>query len=145
MVAVVLPNPNPRLRSSRPVDAPARGGSCRTGSGDAVRPGRSRADLRRSGPAQARSRRPGPQRHLWAILSTAVAGAAVLALAALPALDLSTSRVSGTYVVTEGDTIWSIASEMAPAGGAAGYAERLVEMNGSSVVAAGQVLELPAR
>ena len=51
----------------------------------------------------------------------------------------------GTHVVAEGETMWSIAVEHAPAGEASGYVERLVAANGSAVVVAGQELSLPAR
>lgn len=47
------------------------------------------------------------------------------------------------HVVATGETMWSIARDVAPAGEAATYVERLVEVNGASTVAPGQVLELP--
>jgi hypothetical protein len=55
------------------------------------------------------------------------------------------SATAGTHVVAEGDTMWSIAVEHAPAGEAAGYVERLVAANGGASVAPGQELLLPAR
>lgn len=48
-----------------------------------------------------------------------------------------------SYVVAEGDTLWSIAQATAPAGEAATYVEALVAANGSGPVAPGQVLTLP--
>ena len=47
------------------------------------------------------------------------------------------------HVVGSGETMWSIAGEVAPAGEAAAYVERLVEVNGSATVVPGQVLQLP--
>lgn len=55
------------------------------------------------------------------------------------------AAVAGTHVVVEGETMWSIAVEHAPAGEAAGYVERLVAANGAATVAPGQELSLPAR
>ena len=48
-----------------------------------------------------------------------------------------------THVVHAGETMWSIATEVAPAGEAATYVERLVAVNGTASVAPGQVLALP--
>lgn len=53
------------------------------------------------------------------------------------------SGTAGTHVVADGETMWSIAVEHAPAGQAAGYVERLVAANGGATVAAGQELVLP--
>ncbi len=39
--------------------------------------------------------------------------------------------------------MWSIAGDVAPAGEAAGYVERLVAVNGTASPAPGQVLALP--
>ena len=47
------------------------------------------------------------------------------------------------HVVAPGETMWSIANTVAPAGEAATYVERLVEVNGTAAPAPGQVLELP--
>lgn len=83
----------------------------------------------------------------------AVVAAVLLALAVVLAAGylVSTPTVSpgatsaGTHLVTEGETMWSIAVEHAPAGEAAGYVERLVAANGGASVAAGQELVLPTR
>lgn len=48
-----------------------------------------------------------------------------------------------THVVADGETMWSIATEVAPAGEAATYVERLVAVNGGATVTPGQVLALP--
>lgn len=48
-----------------------------------------------------------------------------------------------TYTVVEGDTMWSISQELAPAGEAGQFVERLVALNGTSVVEAGQELAVP--
>ena len=80
----------------------------------------------------------------WAV----VAIVAVLALAYL-ALSGPAPAVEGipvqdaTHVVEPGETMWSVANEVAPAGEAAAYVDRLVEVNGSASVTAGQVLVLP--
>ena len=50
----------------------------------------------------------------------------------------------GGHVVAPGETMWSIATEVAPAGEAAAYVERLVEVNGSARVVPGEVILLPA-
>lgn len=55
------------------------------------------------------------------------------------------TATAGTHVVAEGETMWSIAVELAPAGEAAGYVERLVAANGGAAVVPGQELSLPAR
>lgn len=47
------------------------------------------------------------------------------------------------HVVAPGETMWSIAQEIAPAGEAATYVERLVDANGGAGVEAGQVLTVP--
>ena len=51
--------------------------------------------------------------------------------------------LESTHVVAPGETMWSIASELAPAGEAASYVERLVAVNGDASVAPGQSLVLP--
>ena len=48
-----------------------------------------------------------------------------------------------THVVADGDTMWSIAVDVAPAGEAAAYVERLVEVNGTAIAVPGDVLALP--
>lgn len=50
-----------------------------------------------------------------------------------------------THQVAEGETMWSIALDIAPAGQASTYVERLVQVNGGATVVPGQVLRLPAR
>lgn len=71
--------------------------------------------------------------------------AAVGYLLTAPALDSSGAiPVQDTvHVVAPGETMWSIANAVAPAGEAATYVERLVEVNGTAAPAPGQVLELP--
>lgn len=81
-----------------------------------------------------------------------VAGAVLLALAVVFALGYLAATpatspgaaVAGTHVVAEGETMWSIAVQRAPAGEAAGYVERLVAANGVATVTPGQQLSLPA-
>ena len=82
-------------------------------------------------------------------------GAAVLAIAmllAVAALTLTPPMTPGTtgapatladHVVVEGETMWSIAQDVAPAGEAATYVERLVAANGGAVIVPGQVLTVP--
>ncbi len=80
-----------------------------------------------------------------------VVAAALLLLAVLGAVGylVTTPTVApgtataGTHLVADGETMWSIAVEHAPAGAAAGYVERLVAANGSASVAPGQELVLP--
>ena len=74
-----------------------------------------------------------------------VVALAVAYLLRAPALDTSGAiPVQDTvHVVAEGETMWSIAGAVAPAGEAATYVERLVEVNGSATAVPGQVLELP--
>lgn len=84
-------------------------------------------------------------RWVWAWLAVvAVAASAVLAsMSPLPAPGAPASM--DVHVVEPGETMWSIASAVAPAGEAAGYVERLVATNGSAVVAPGQAILLPRR
>lgn len=80
-----------------------------------------------------------------AAAAVVVVGLALLALAG-PAPTAATGEVpvlDATRVVAEGETMWSIAQDVAPAGETALYAERLVEANGGGAVEAGQVLVLP--
>lgn len=94
-------------------------------------------------PLHRSSSRPG--RLLGALVLVAVLVVAVGYLLSQPALE-PTGAIAvqdQVHVVASGETMWSIASEVAPAGEAATYVERLVEVNGSATVAAGQVLELP--
>lgn len=80
-----------------------------------------------------------------------VVAAALLALAVLLAVGylVTTPLVApgnataGTHLVADGETMWSIAVEHAPAGQAAGYVEQLVAANGGATVTAGQELMLP--
>ena len=87
-------------------------------------------------------------RPLGAVVATALLALAVLLAGAYLVLTPTVApgaATAGIHVVAEGETMWSIAVEHAPAGEAAGYVERLVATNGSAVVAAGQELSLPAR
>ncbi len=82
------------------------------------------------------------------LLSLFLAVVAILATVSLmltePLADPGTIRVAdATHVVTDGETMWSIALDVAPAGEAAGYVERLVAVNGGAIVVPGQVLTLP--
>jgi Tfp pilus assembly protein FimV len=47
-----------------------------------------------------------------------------------------------TYVVQPGDTVWSIAEQLAPAGDVRGMVDRIVELNGGAALAVGQHLRL---
>ena len=71
--------------------------------------------------------------------------AVVLALGYLVATPIAApgTATAGTHVVADGETMWSIAVEHAPAGEAAGYVEQLVAANGGAAVAPGQELVLP--
>ena len=81
----------------------------------------------------------------WALVAlVAVVAAAYLALAAPAPVVEGIPVQEATHVVQPGDSMWSVANEVAPAGEAAAYVERLVEVNGSASVAPGQVLVLPA-
>jgi LysM repeat protein len=91
---------------------------------------------------------PATGRSVWSVLGVALVVAAVLlAVAYLATTPLSApgASVAGTHVVADGDTMWSIALEHAPAGEAAGYVERLVAANGGAAVAPGDELVLPRR
>lgn len=87
-------------------------------------------------------------RPLASVVATALLALAVLLAGAYlvqtPTVTPGTAT-AGTHVVAEGDTMWSIAVEHAPAGEAAGYVERLVAANGGATVEAGQELSLPTR
>ncbi len=81
-----------------------------------------------------------------AVLLAVVVLAAVGYLVRTPAVGTGTAGLAPAatpHVVAEGETMWSIAVEHAPAGEAAVYVERLVAANGGASVAAGQVLTLP--
>lgn len=91
-----------------------------------------------------------PQRRRPAAVVGYVVAAAILAVAfgylALSPVPGDPSEIGVTdtaYVAEPGDTMWSIAQDVAPAGTAAAYVERLVAVNGTSVVEAGQVVVLP--
>lgn len=94
-------------------------------------------------PAPGPATRLGSPARLLATLALlcAVVGA-IAGLAVLPATGEVTVEPA-THLVTEGETMWSIASAAAPAGETAAYVERLVAANGGSVVVPGQVLVLP--
>ncbi len=85
-------------------------------------------------------------RHLGLLALLAVVVLAVGYLAsttATPPGAVASVATLEAHVVAEGETMWSIAQDIAPAGEAATYVERLVEANGGSAVAAGQVLTVP--
>lgn len=87
----------------------------------------------------------GAGRLLGALVLIAVLVSAIGYLLAQPALD-PTGAIAvqdQAHVVTAGESMWSIATEVAPAGEAATYVERLVAVNGTATVTPGQVLELP--
>lgn len=87
-------------------------------------------------------------RPLASFVATAILALAVLLAGAYLVLTPTVApgaAFAGVHVVAEGETMWSIAVEHAPAGEAAGYVERLVAANGSATVAAGQELTLPTR
>jgi hypothetical protein len=121
---VAIATPHPRQRSARPrlqaVPAPERSTGAVAGSA-------------------------------WSRVAAAVAAAVVVVGLALLALAGPATTAAGgevpvldaTRVVAEGETMWSIAQDLAPAGETAVYAERLVEVNGGGAVEAGQVLVLP--
>lgn len=78
-----------------------------------------------------------------------LAVAVLLALAHLvvtpPVGAADVPAVTDHHVVSEGDTMWSIAVEHARAGEAAGYVERLVAVNGGATIEPGQSVALPPR
>lgn len=80
------------------------------------------------------------------LAAVVVLAVAYLAVTGPSATDVGNrvADTSATHVVAEGETMWSIATDLAPAGEAATYAERLVEANGGGTVEAGQVLTVPA-
>jgi Tfp pilus assembly protein FimV len=47
-----------------------------------------------------------------------------------------------TYVVQPGDTVWSIAEQLAPTGDVRGMVDRLVDLNGGAALEVGQHLRL---
>lgn len=127
----------------------------------ATSPGRARraaTPARRPGPGAGRPalalvppRRPATRsvagRSLGSLVAPVLLALAVLLaagyLARTPAVTPGAAPAA-TYVAAEGDTMWSIAVEHAPAGEAAGYVEQLVAANGGATVSAGQVLTLPS-
>ena len=87
--------------------------------------------------------------HMLALAAAVVlAGALLLANLAPTAGDGATISSSGvgtrTHYVEPGDSIWSIATAVAPAGEVAAYAERLIERNGTATPIVGSVLVIPA-
>lgn len=54
-----------------------------------------------------------------------------------------TARPASTYVVQPGDTLWSIAEARRGDSGLGSYLEQLIEINGSTIIHVGQVVELP--
>ncbi len=86
------------------------------------------------------------------VASAAAAALAVVVLLALAYLTLSAPMTPGAtgapatladHVVVEGETMWSIAQDIAPAGESATYVERLVAANGGASIVPGQVLTVP--
>lgn len=67
-----------------------------------------------------------------------------LVLVAVPGDGVAPAGATQTHVVQHGESMWSIANDVAPAGEAALYVERLVEVNGSSTVVPGQSIVVPA-
>ena len=90
----------------------------------------------------------GPRQLAHVLLAAVLVVVAVLSLTYLVRSDPmvpsdSVPVLDQTHVVAAGETMWSIASDVAPAGEAATYVERLVAVNGSASVTPGQVLALP--
>lgn len=56
---------------------------------------------------------------------------------------VSTARPGTTHVVQAGETLWSIAGMYGGTRSRAEYVEALIELNGSTVIHVGQVVELP--
>lgn len=91
------------------------------------------------------SRRPFPVRGsaVATVVLVAVALLAATYLATRPPMSTGAPAIAGSHVVAEGETMWSIAVDNAPAGEAAGYVEQLVAVNGDARVAPGQRITLP--
>ena len=87
--------------------------------------------------------RPAGRIALAAVLLAVLAVAALYLVQADPVPAAGTVPVLDTHTVGPGETMWSIAGEVAPAGEAAAYVERLVDVNGTARVAPGQVITLP--
>ncbi len=68
---------------------------------------------------------------------------AVGLLVASPSAPAASAATLDAHVVAEGETMWSIAQDIAPAGEAATYVERLVDANGGASVQVGQALTVP--
>lgn len=105
---------------------------------------------RRPQPARLRSvpplarRRPGVSWVLAALAALVVVVSAAYLVQAGPTLAAGElPLLETTHVVVPGETMWSIATEVAPAGEAATYVERLVAANGGASVTPGQTLVLP--
>lgn len=90
-----------------------------------------------------------PRLRAGTLATVAVVAAVLLALAYLATSAPTTPGATGTpatldaHVVSEGETLWSIAQEIAPAGEAATYVERLADANGGATVVVGQALTVP--
>ena len=54
------------------------------------------------------------------------------------------ARAGGLYLVRSGDTVASIAAELAPEGGRQRFVEQLIALNGDGPLVAGERLVLPA-
>ncbi len=68
---------------------------------------------------------------------------AVGLLVASPSAPAASAATLDAHVVAEGETMWSIAQDIAPTGEAATYVERLVDANGGASVQVGQALTVP--
>lgn len=138
MAATIIPSLQPTTRPARPALRLIEGG---------------RAGARRLPDRAARHRR----RRLMAVLAAAVlvisfvllANAAVAGIVGggdtAPAADASApaAAVGAVYIVQPGDTLWSIAAEVAPGTDVRSTVDHLVELNGDAAIAVGQRLRLP--
>lgn len=95
------------------------------------------------------ARIPAARRPLRLFVSLVAAAAVLVAVVYLATSTPTTPGATGTpatldaHVVSEGETLWSIAQEIAPAGEAGAYVERLAVANGGASVRVGQSLTVP--
>ncbi len=136
---VAIATPAPRHLAPRPAPArPTTDAGRRRGLEVAVPSAGRSAGLEWSSPAL---RSPA----LRSLACGVVAFVAALCLALLVLTPTGSAAVPDTHVVGAGETLWSIAVDVAPAGEAAVYVDRLVAANGGAgEVVAGDVLVLPA-
>lgn len=87
---------------------------------------------------------------LFAALALLALPAAVLAAAPAPGTTPAPTAVNGAspaapavHVVQPGETLWSIAREIDPAGDTRATVDQLVELNGGAALEPGQRLRLP--